>query len=78
MPRRSSPARTGQAANAEENTANAFAKEVNVLLKLLADKSGKYKQLSVELVKALKLCCFIKALSTLFISFSAHRIAARM
>ena len=45
MDRRSSPAKTGQ-------DANALAKEVNVLLKLVADKSGKYKQLSVELVKA--------------------------
>ena len=39
-----------QAAKAAEH--NAFAKEVNVLLKLLDDKSGKYKQLSVELAKA--------------------------
>ena len=48
-------AQTAQAvqdAQAAKNNAFAIAKEVNVLLKLLADKSGKYKQLSVELAKA--------------------------
>ena len=49
-------AQAAQAAKAAHNicehNAFAIAKEVNVLLKLLADKSGKYKQLSVELAKA--------------------------
>jgi hypothetical protein len=52
MPRRSSPAKTEQVASVKENSANAFAKEVNVLLKLHADKSGNYKQLCVDLDKA--------------------------
>jgi hypothetical protein len=72
MPRRSSAARTGQAADAEQITANAFAKEVNVLLKLLAEKYAKYKQLSVELIKAAQ-----EDVSTSFASMLKRRPSAK-